>query len=146
MKPTFNHVLVPTDFGDAAGHAFDIAIAVAQKFGADITLMHSYGVPISYPYDGSIVWPIEQLRRSAEAEMQEAVAKAAKTFPKLRSLLVSGEPTADILDAVRATRADLVVMGTHGRRGIARFFLGSVAEKVVRLAGAPVLTVPARSR
>ena len=146
MKSTFEQILVPTDFGDAAEHALEVGIAIAEKFGAGLTLMHSYGIPISYSYDGGILWPIDELRGAAEAEMAKALTQAAKTFPSIRSQLTGGDPSIDILDSVKAVDADLVVMGTHGRRGVARLLLGSVAEKTVRLACVPVLVVPARAR
>lgn len=137
---TFKHLLVPTDFSHAAGHALDLAVSIAEKFEADVTLFHAYTVPIAYTYEDVILWPADQLRTAAEDELDAAVRRVRERFPRITSRLSSGSPSELIVEHARATPTDLIVMGTHGRRGVSRVLLGSVAEKIVRLSPVPVLT------
>lgn len=142
MKQTFKHIVVPTDFGAAAQAALDLGISLAETYGAQLTLTHVFGVPMGYAYDGIVSWPIDDLRRVATEELDKATVEAKSRFPGIKSYLGMGDVTQQILDLVAASRVDLIVMGTHGRRGISRVLLGSVAEKTVRLSSVPVLTVP----
>jgi nucleotide-binding universal stress UspA family protein len=139
MNP-IGHILVPTDFEDAAEQALDVAIELATAFGADITLMHVFSVP-SPAYAEGLRWPIEELEPAARRALADGLAKAQKRFPKVRSLFLSGSPWQMIVDAPKEHAIDLIVMGTHGRRGVTRWWLGSEAERVVRMSPVPVLTI-----
>lgn len=142
MMTAFKHVLVPTDFGEAADRALDLAIDIASQSGAKVTLFHVWVMPGAYAaYGQGIPWPAEDILRDAKAMLDSALAKAKARYPKSEATLVGGEPWSAILEAATGTDVDLIVMGTHGRRGLSRVFLGSVAEKVVRLSPVPVLTV-----
>lgn len=136
----FKHILVPTDFGEAAGHATDLALNLAKKYGAKVTLVHAFFVP-ALAYGDGWALPIDEMLRSAEDAVGKALAKAKDRFPNTEALIVKGEAWEQILGVAKDRRADLIVMGTHGRRGLSHVFLGSVAEKVVRLSPIPVLTV-----
>ncbi len=136
-------ILVPTDFSEAADHALTYAVGLAEQFGAEILLMHTVEIPV-YAYPGAPYIPVvditADLEKAAVAGL-EATRARMKSPVHARVALRRGSPWREILDAAKEERADLVVMGTHGRRGVARALLGSVAEKVVRAAEVPVLTV-----
>jgi nucleotide-binding universal stress UspA family protein len=85
-------------------------------------------------------------RRSAERHLAAARARVRGERVRVRTMLVEGLPADEILRAARRARADLIVMGTHGRTGVSRVFMGSVAERVVRESRCPVLTVRAHGR
>jgi nucleotide-binding universal stress UspA family protein len=138
----FTHVLVATDFGKPAETAEELGITFAQKFGAKLTVLHVFSVPNAAYATGSH-WQVEQLERDARKALDAKTAKLKERFPGLTTVMRTGAPWEEILGASREMGADLVVMGTHGRRGLPRALLGSVAEKVVRMAGVPVLTVSA---
>lgn len=97
-------------------------------------------------YGDGLYWPVDDLQRAAKDALNAAVAKAKERYLKTNGLLACGEPWREILEAARERGADFIVMGTHGRRGLTRVLLGSVAEKVVRLSPVPVVTVPAGAR
>ncbi|WP_394820516.1 universal stress protein [Pendulispora albinea] len=126
------HILVPTDFSPTADEALDYAIVLAAKLGASITVVHAYDVAA---VSGAHV------RANAQSALDAALAKRQGAGVSLKSLLKSGNPLDTIPDVAREIGAELIVMGTHGRQGIARMLLGSVAERVVRTAPCPVLTV-----
>jgi nucleotide-binding universal stress UspA family protein len=141
MTP-FQNILVPVDFGDAMQPGLDLAVALAQKFDARITLVNAFDltpftamVPMAPPID------IEPLIASVEKELKKVLAATRTTWPKAEAELRRGSPYDVILDVAKAHGCDLIVIGTHGRRGLARVLLGSVAEKIVRLSPIPVLTV-----
>jgi nucleotide-binding universal stress UspA family protein len=141
---TFNSILVPTDFSAASRHALEIGIELASKFDARLTLAHFWEVP-PYPYFGvmgewDLVTPIGE---AAEKQLASALAQAQQRLPRAISICRMGSPWQEILHVIDETQADLIVMGTHGRRGLSHALLGSVAEKVVRTSPVPVLTVQA---
>jgi nucleotide-binding universal stress UspA family protein len=134
--------LVPTDFGEAAAKALDFAIDLAKKYGATITLLHVYEVPI-YPYPGTLadIDFVTPIREAAQKELDSAFDSLKLRGGEARAELLYGVPWSAILDTAANQKADLIVMGTHGRKGVMHALLGSVAEKVVRLSPVPVLTV-----
>jgi nucleotide-binding universal stress UspA family protein len=120
---------------------------MATKFESKLTLLHAYQLPTAnYGYADSIglLWPVDDLSRVARAELDSAVQRAKEQYPATDGVLACGEPWQEILETAKRAGADLIVMGTHGRRGLSRVFLGSVAEKVVRLAPMPVLIVSSK--
>jgi len=141
----FKRILVPTDFGEAAERASDVAVDLAEKYGATIILLHTYEVP-SYPYPGigtAAVDLLTPIREAARAQLDQVLAALRKRAPEARAALAFGVAWKEILRAIGEEKADLVIMGTHGRHGITHALLGSVAEKVVRLSPVPVLTLRA---
>jgi len=138
----FNHIIVPTDFGEAAGCAAELAIDLAGKYKAKVTLVHAFMVP-AVAYGDAIAFPVDSMINAAEDALAKAVSQLRARYPNTSALLVRGEPWEEILAVARDRGADMIVMGTHGRRGLSRVFLGSVAEKVVRLSPVPVVTVSA---
>lgn len=137
---TFRHILVPTDFGDVAKHAADVACEIAQRFGSKVTLMHVWTIPIPVYAEGVVV-PVDLVMRAAEEALAEEVKRVQGKCPKVAWVLLPGSPAGAIVEGITEHGCDLVVMGTHGRRGLPRALLGSVAERVVRTSPAPVLTV-----
>lgn len=144
---TFKHILVPTDFGEPASRALESAIAVAEKFDARLTLLHASWLPPSMvtPYAEGIYWPTGDVTKAAQKELDATLAKARERYSKAEGVVLGGEPWQVILDTARERACDLIVMGTHGRHGLSRVFLGSVAEKVVRLSPVPVLTISGKA-
>jgi nucleotide-binding universal stress UspA family protein len=141
----FKNVLVPIDFGPGAQAALDLALTVASSAGAKLTLFHAYTIPM--PIYSEAAWaPADTLERESRKALDEALAKTRKSYPRAEAILVCGDPAHEIVAAATKGGADLIVMGTHGRRGLSRVLLGSVAEKVVRLSPVPVLTVPGDDR
>ena len=143
MEGMFNHIVVATDFSECSQRALDVALELAAKFGSKLTLVHSWEPP-SYSYAAGtyvtvdLLTPIEQ---AAVAELDRATAELKTRMPTAQSMIRSGVAWEEILSGAALVHADLIVLGTHGRRGMARAIIGSVAEKVVRLATVPVLTV-----
>lgn len=132
-------ILVPVDFSGPSQRACDLALELAATLGAGIVLMRAVEpLPVYFAdratTDGMMKLEAEQLTRRAAALRPYASS--------LQTLLVAGSPKEEIPRVAAEREADLVVMGTHGRRGLARAVLGSVAEHVVRTSRCPVLTVP----
>jgi nucleotide-binding universal stress UspA family protein len=140
---TFKNILVPTDFSEPAEQATELAILLAQKFDSKLTLLHAYEIP-SYPYADGLYWPLDDLIREAKTTLDAALAKVKERYANVEAVLGSGNPFEQILTVAKDRSCDLIAMGTHGRRGLSRIFLGSVAERVVRLSPVPVLTVGPR--
>lgn len=143
----FKNILVPTDYGDAAARAADLACELGKQLGARVTLLHVWSVPLP-AYAENLTLPLEAMQAAASQALETEAARLRERFfeagsPHPRTLLVHGLPWRTIIEAIQEHEFDLVVMGTHGRRGLERVFLGSVAEKVVRAAPVPVLTVQA---
>ena len=139
----FKHVLVATDFGPSSQRAKELAVEIAKRFDATLTLVHVYEIP-SYVYAGVPYTPadlITPIREGSREALGQELAEVQKTLPKAAAILRTGHAADEVLAVAKETKADLIVLGTHGRRGIPRALLGSVAEKIVRTAQAPVLTV-----
>ena len=144
MKP-MKHVVVATDFSDIAEHALDRAVSLAAQLGASITIVHSYELPMLSLPDGVVVATAEMMVTivaAAQQHLDKTVKRLAEQGVTVKSVLRSGVPWEEINDVAHAESADLIVIGTHGRRGLARALMGSVAERVVRTSKLPVLVVP----
>ncbi len=137
-------ILVPTDFTETSDRALDWAIELAKRLGASITVMHTYEIPVVGFPDGAIIATPEIAGRISEASRSALDATMARIKSRgvpTESLLREGVPWEEINSAAEAVQADLVVIGTHGRRGLTRALLGSVAENVVRTANRPIVTI-----
>ena len=141
-------ILVPVDFSESSREALAYAAELAQKFGARIDLLHVWQAPVFIPtatlpevpnVDANIV---DLVRQNAEEATARALAEArAQGLPVESARAEPGVPARGIVELAKADGYDLIVIGTHGRTGLSRAMMGSVAEKVVRLAPCPVLTV-----
>ena len=140
---SFKKILVPVDFDGASSAALRFAVELADRDGAELTLLHVWELPAyAYPVvEASPADVFTPLRAAARVHLDELVARARKHHANTHGVLREGLPWRAILDEIESSAPDLVVLGTHGRRGVARVFLGSVAEKIVRLSPAPVLTI-----
>ncbi len=136
----FTHVLAPIDLGEATREVLDQAVTMARPFGAKVTVLHAFFVP-PLTYANELQVSTDELVRELQTMLEVEVSKTLKQYHNIEGLLVCGEPWEQILRVARGRGADLIVMGTHGRYGLTRVVLGSVAEKVVRLSSVPVLTI-----
>jgi nucleotide-binding universal stress UspA family protein len=147
MTIEFNHLLVPVDFGEPSQQALDTAIDLASRFKAGLTLVHVYEIP-AYVYGGmtfataDLFGPIED---AAREHLDKTLREAQKRVPGAKAVLRRGPPAPEILAVIDEVRPDLVVMGTHGRKGVSHALLGSVAERIVRLSPVAVLTMRAKA-
>jgi nucleotide-binding universal stress UspA family protein len=138
------HILVPTDFAPASASALELGVQMARAFEAKLTLLHVWELPI-YPYMDFMLnsTVIAEVEDAATKGLARALEELQKTLPAAQSKLKTGLPWQGVLEASDELGVDLVIMGTHGRQGLSRVTLGSIAEKVVRLSKVPVLTVHA---
>jgi nucleotide-binding universal stress UspA family protein len=138
------NILVPTDLSDGAEEALDYACELATKFGAKIHLLNVIGIPalgvpeLGVALTSSLIDTIIADNQSSLDSLVE-IKRSHAQFGDV--LLRTGDARDVINQTAKEVDADLIVMGTHGRRGVSRALLGSVAETVVRTAPCPVLTV-----
>ena len=141
----FKHILIPVDFSAHSNAALLLGSEMAARFGSSVSLLHvhellPYGLPSEYEMYAPdlrqrVIAQIEQGLAAAQRRAETAGARTVETK------IIEGYPAADIAKFAAKGGFDLIVMGTHGRRGIQHALLGSVAERVVRMAPCPVLTV-----
>jgi nucleotide-binding universal stress UspA family protein len=145
----FRRILHASDFSPASRPAFRRAVDLARANRSRLTIVHVYtpvvpmvgeGYAMPQLYDRMLA----DVRADAQRQLDRLVAKARQAGARAKGLLLEGIPHDRIVRAARSTRADVVVLGTHGRTGLGRLFLGSVAARVVTLAPCPVLTVRAK--
>jgi nucleotide-binding universal stress UspA family protein len=139
-------ILHATDFSTASRPALSTAIALARRSRAHLTLVHTLPPPALVLEDSYISAKAfreleERAFRQAEGRLRRLGARARTAGVRVSTLVLRGTPFEQIIRAAGRERADLIVIGTHGRTGFARLMLGSVAERVVGLARCPVLTV-----
>lgn len=147
----FHRILVPVAFDASTAAALDLACALARELDATVDLVHVIDVPESARADLE-TWAavttsrayVGDYRGGAEAKLRLLADELGPSLPRPAAThVVAGDPASTIVDHARKHGHDLIVMGAHGRRGIARVFLGSVAERVTRRADCAVLTVRA---
>jgi nucleotide-binding universal stress UspA family protein len=147
LMTEIQRILCPIDFSDFSRRAFDHAVAIAKWYESSITLLHVCTVaPVVAYAPGSSVLPSAALtpddRESLLAAMKRFAESEAGTNISIEFDLAEGSTAREILAKAESMPADLLVIGTHGRSGFEHLILGSVAEKVLRKAECPVLTVP----
>ena len=140
-------ILIPTDFSEPALAALDYGRTLAGQFGAELHLLHVVpAAQVGWATEGTTMnWPRfqEELEADGRAKLAKLGPPADPFFTAATREVVTGTPVDEILAYTAAHGIDLIVMGTHGRGLVGHMFLGSVAERVVRRAAAPVLTVHA---
>ena len=146
MTTTTRRILHPSDFSSASRRAFVKALEMAKSNRAELMILHVMAPLVPLAGEGYIPpAAYEQMTTSgkmwATRKLDSLVAKAKRAGVRARGLLVDGVPHEQIIRAAKAKKADLLVLGTHGRTGVARVFLGSVAGRVIAGAPCPVLTV-----
>jgi universal stress protein A len=146
----FRSILVPVDYSDHSKESARFAARLAASLGATLQIVHVWDKP-TYATDAVLVRTpgkenrslIEMIRENAEHDMSQFLAELAlPSDVKVTHRLLSGDPSATILAELKTGAFDVIVLGTHGRTGLAHMLLGSTAEKLVRLSPIPVLTVP----
>lgn len=144
------HILVPVDFSECSVAALQHARNLSEAFGAKLDVIHTYDVPSFVTpnivvFAGNLETPLaDHADRQARDQLLEFLRKhGLGDQPNLTARVVMGPPGPTILDIAETERPDLLVIGTHGRTGMARVLLGSTAEKVLRGAPCPVLAVKA---
>jgi nucleotide-binding universal stress UspA family protein len=149
VVPTFTKILAATDFSDDSNYALGFAEELARRFGAEITVLHVdqplAPVMVSELNPGFDFGPMSRLaeeqRSMALAVLEKTSARLRDAGMKARGILKVGAPFLEIIHTAQAENFDLIVLGTHGHTGLAHVLMGSVAERVVRKAPCPVLTV-----
>jgi len=139
---TIKTILVPTDFSDYSEKALSRAVSLAKMIDAKIVVVHVIDT-LNYFVTESLQWGevFARLRGAAQPMLTRLVREAEKKGVGAKSDLIQGVPYEQIVKKAEKLRAGLIVMGTHGRAGMRHLFLGSVAERVIRLAPCPVMTV-----
>jgi len=137
-------ILVPTDFSEASAPAVVYAVGLAHTFDAEVVLFHAVE-PSVFAGDGTVAVGsvVDELERTAHGQLKKRVDRLKARGVNIRGMVGFGYAAALISETAAKLEIDLIVMGTHGRAGFSRLLIGSVAEKVVRIASCPVLTVHA---
>ena len=142
-----HRILMGTDFSDYSKEAYDYAVLLAKQFGAELFLLHALEMPAFFvPGMGRAAGPdvvkwIHALKEEEQKKLQPLEAEARQKGVKVQSILKEGTPAQEILNAAEEIRAELIVLGTHGRTGLERFMIGSVAERVMGQARCPIVLV-----
>ena len=139
---TAKHILVPTDFSEYADYALDYAIELAKTLQARLTFLHIIQLtPMTMGdmYGYSLKAYIEAMESEAQRHMEGLLNRVHQEGLQGETAIVQGVPFQIIVDTAGSQDIDLIVMGTHGRTGLTHVLMGSVAERVVRLAPCPVL-------
>ena len=147
--PSIQRIIVATDFSDLAEAALDQAMDLARQLGASVTVVHSYEIPIYGFPDGVLVAPAEVAARisgAAQVSLDGIVQRNQSRGVPIKAVLRMGAPWDEINTLAEEEKADMIVIGTHGRRGLTRALLGSVAERVMRTAVRPLLVVHAAKK
>jgi len=139
---TFRTIVFATDFAECSQPAFDLACALARDYGAELRITHISPEPIIAVADGMTMEIPSGMLEETEAKLK--AVRPADPAVKYTHRLARGDVAAEIVRVAADGPADLIVMGTHGRSGIGRMILGSVAEAVLRHAPCPVMTVKPR--
>ena len=142
----FRRILVPLDFSEHSQAALTLATELAKQHDAEIHLVHAYELPtaVTMAYGVAIpqsVW--DGVQEAALARLEEGRAKVAAAGVKVSTHLATGPAADAVTNAAETFGADLIVMGTRGLTGLKHVLLGSVAERTIRSAPCPVLTVKA---
>src|SRR5215471_11197639 len=137
-------ILVPSDFSECSDAAFRYGLELARKFGATLHLLHAVQDPATQPWAAEgIAFPLQetvnQWQKDARVRLEQSIPPEDRSGATVACTI--GPPFLEILRYATENDIDLIVMGTHGRSGVSHMLLGSVAERVVRRAPCPVLTV-----
>jgi universal stress protein A len=138
-------ILAPTDFSEYSKQAVAYAYELAQTFSARLLLLHVVELPV-YPVEAFLpsaegTTLLDDLERQARLELAQLLSKAEHPKVDVMCLVAVGTPYYKILEVAEAEKVDLIVMATHGRTGLGHLVMGSVAERVMRMAPCPVLTI-----
>ena len=142
--PSIRKILAPIDFSEVSNRSLDYAVDLAAQIKAAVSVVHVYEIPV-YPFpEGAIITPPDvaaDMADRAQKSLDAAVSARRHRGVEISGTLTNGSPREEIVRLAKEGNADLIVMGTHGRRGLPRALLGSVAERVIRTSDTPVLTI-----
>ncbi len=145
MAIQVKRILCPTDFSESSEHALTYAVSFARQYGATIYLVHVIepitAVPAIYLDPAMTLDERPGLENSIHKLLDEAIPKEIKDEVKVIPMIRRGAPFVEIITVAKEENVDLIIIATHGRSGLAHLLLGSTAERVVRKAPCPVLTV-----
>jgi len=138
-------ILVPQDFSEYSLHALKYAVTFAELFKSELIVLHIVE-PIVYPADfsfGQVSIPAmeEEIRKHSEEQLNELVSKEIPDQIKATPMIRVGKPFIEIVEVAKSESADLIIISSHGRTGMDHVLFGSTADKVVRKAPCPVLTI-----
>jgi nucleotide-binding universal stress UspA family protein len=141
-----HRILVPTDFSKHSENALNYAAAFAEKFAAELHLLHvvqdlALFIPEAVTAAPPIAPPVEQLTEAVREALDRVIAQNQLRRFAVKAEVREGNPFYEIIRYAKEKDIDLIIMGTHGHTGLIHVLLGSVAEKIVRKAPCPVLTV-----
>lgn len=141
----FNRILFPVDLSESAGKIVPYVHTVSQRFGSQVHILfaarvfeHFTNLYVPHP---SISKFEKELLEGAEKRLYEFADEYFKEFPHTKTTVVEGDPSEEIINYIHEHKIDLVIMGTHGRKGMDKILFGSVADRVVKTAPVPVLVV-----
>jgi nucleotide-binding universal stress UspA family protein len=143
----FRRIVAPTDFSGCSEEAWGIALRMGALLSSELVLVHVFVEPPVYgieppEFGGAAAWRVFfEAEKWVKHELERWADQARKRNMTVRTVIRKGPAPAEIVALAAEERADLVVMGTHGRGGVSRVLLGSVADRVLRTAPCPVLTV-----
>ena len=145
METTIKKVLVPIDFSDYSKSALKYAVNFAKSFNAEIILVYVVE-PVIYPPDfsmGQIAMPsiTTEWYDRAKDELQKLAKSEIKEIANVKTIIKTGKPFVEIIETAKEENIDLIIIATHGHSGVEHILFGSTAEKVVRKAPCPVLTL-----
>ncbi len=129
----FERIMIPSDGSEFAARSEDVALEIAKKFNSTLVAVHII--------DDKLIYPFEVLEDEGLAILQKIREKAEKEEVSFEDVLIVGSPTHDMEKIVKKTEADLVVIGTHGKTGLEKLILGSVAESALKTVKVPVLLI-----
>ena len=142
---SFDRILMAVDFSDNSGYALDYAVTLAKQFNSELLLLHVINEPVDlrgfYVPHISFEQLEKEIETGAKAMMEQLCAEKLPSLGNYKTKIVTGTPFDEITRIASETEASLIVMGTHGRTGLDHIIFGSTAERVVRGAACPVLTI-----
>ncbi len=139
---TAKHILVPTDFSEYADYALDYAIELAKTLQAHLTVLyvlHLSSLALGEASPAVLDETLKAMEANAQKRTQRAFDRVQEAGLVGESVIIEGTPFQTIIETAESRDVDMIVMGTHGRTGLTHALMGSVAEKVVRMAPCPVL-------
>lgn len=127
----FKNIMVPTDGSEFASKAEDVAIEMAKKFDSKVVAVHVI--------DDKLIYPFEVLEEEGKSILKKVQEKGEKNSVKVDEVLLVGNPTRDMKKIAEKVGADIIVIGTHGKTGLEKLIMGSVAESTLKTVKVPVL-------
>jgi universal stress protein A len=147
MIRLFRKILCPIDFSEHSVAALDVALKMAQQNDATVYLLNVVPLPAGAAgFQPVPMEPYPYVEKDRREQLEKLAQERIPAAVRYEAVVISGDPAERVLETARGLDADLIVMGTHGRRGLSHLFLGSVAERVVRESPIPVLTARSTAR